>query len=82
MLPGKNSIQRRSTYDFVWLSKERRARREGVFTLLYLLIPPFPFFHTQHIPVFTVHVAVERNTVFTPQNKKGNIKYSVLILSI
>lgn len=73
----EKSIQRRTTYNFVWLSKKRRARWEGVFALLNFLIPPFPFFHTQHIPVFKVHVAMERNAIFTLQkeNEKLNVLY-------
>ena len=76
MLRGKNIQQ--TTYNFVWLSKERRARWEGVVPLLNFLIPPFPFFHTQHIPVFTVHVAMKRNTTFTSQKEKEklNVLYS------
>lgn len=66
------SIQTRTTYNFVWLSKERRAGWEGVFALLNFLIPPFPFFHTQHIAVFTVHVAIEKNAIFTSQKKGKN----------
>lgn len=58
---------KRATYNFVWLSKERRARWEGVFTLLNFLIPPFPFFHSQHIPLFTVHVAMNKNAILPSQ---------------
>lgn len=48
------------THHFVWFSKERRVGWEGFVTLLNFLISPFPFFHTQHIPVFTVHVATSK----------------------
>lgn len=81
MLLGKDT-QKRLTYNFVRLGKERRARWEGVFALLNFLIPPFPFFHTQHIPVFTVHVAMKKNTIFTSQKRKGKMKCSILILSV
>lgn len=70
---GQKNIQRRATYNFVWLGKERRARWEGVLALLNFLIPPFPFFHTQHIPVFKVHVAIERNIIFISQKEKEKL---------
>lgn len=77
---GKN-IQR-TTYNFVWLSKERRARWEGVVALLNFLISPFPFFHTQHIPVFTVHVAMKRNTSFTLHKKSKNYMFCTHFVSL
>lgn len=50
------------THHFVGFSKERGVGWEGFVTLLNFLISPFPFFHTQHIPVLTVHVATSKKS--------------------
>lgn len=45
-------------YHFVGLRKERGIRWKGLSSsLLDFLISPFSFFHSEHIPVLTVHVA-------------------------
>ena len=51
------------TYNFIGFRKERGICWEGLSSaLLDLLIAPFSFFHSEHIPVLTVHVAIERIT--------------------
>ena len=51
------------TYNFIGFRKERGIGWEGLSSaLLDLLIAPFSFFHSEHIPVLTVHVAIERIT--------------------
>lgn len=63
-------VQMAETHNFVRFSKERRVGWKGFFTLLDFLISPFPFFHTQHISVFTVHVAAKNNQQFPGHRRK------------
>jgi len=51
------------TYNFNRFRKEGGVSWKGLSSLLDFLISPFPFFHTEHIPVFTVHVANNRDRV-------------------
>lgn len=44
-------------YHFVGFRKKRGIRWKGLSSLLDFLISPFSFFHSEHIPVLTVHVA-------------------------
>lgn len=64
-------------YHFVGFRKERGIRWKGLSSsLLDFLISPFSFFHSEHIPVLTVHVANNTNRTTTGQHKntpkKGN----------
>lgn len=64
----------KQTYHFVWFRKKRGICWKGFSSsLLYFLISPFSFFHSEHIPVLTVHVAENTNRA-TSQHKKYNNK--------
>ena len=59
------------TYHFVGFREERWICWKGLSSsdLLDFLISPFSFFHSEHIPVLTVHVANKANRTTTSQHK-------------
>lgn len=55
---SENWMWDKQIYHFVGLRKERGICWKGLSSsLLDFLISPFSFFHSEHIPVLTVHVA-------------------------
>lgn len=74
---SQNWMWDKQIYHFVGFRKERGIRWKGLSSsLLDFLISPFSFFHSEHIPVLTVHVANNTNRTTTGQHKntpkKGN----------